>query len=203
MGKGKGRVPPKHIESRISYLHRAAVYMLKVSDSYKPKLSSPVKQRASNGMQPEASARNPVLAGRTSPQSAVGTNPAPRPHRKGRRCSLAQVDGLGQARQLVSHLKSISLKGQIRLGSDLKRSTCRRCHSLLVDGATSSHRIENKSRCGRKPWADVLVIACSTCGTKKRLPQGSKRQPKRGERNKSTDKGKKLETLDVDEDQLS
>ncbi|KAJ4297468.1 hypothetical protein N0V90_005359 [Kalmusia sp. IMI 367209] len=81
-----------------------------------------------------------------------------------------------------SDLHTVSRKGQVRLSSDLKRSVCRICNTVLIPGRTATQRIENESRGGKKPWADVLVIECTLCGSKKRFPVGAQRQKKKAER---------------------
>jgi len=35
---------------------------------------------------------------------------------------------------------------------------------------------ENRSKKGRKPWAEVLVVRCISCGATKRFPVGSRRR---------------------------
>lgn len=89
------------------------------------------------------------------------------------------IDTLGRSRHLISQLRSVSLKGQIRLSQAMKHSICKRCDSLLVPGSTSSTRVENKSRGGKKPWADVLIVTCHSCSAVKRFPVGGKRQRRR------------------------
>ncbi|PSN63740.1 Rpr2-domain-containing protein [Corynespora cassiicola Philippines] len=84
--------------------------------------------------------------------------------------------------QLGSHLQTVSRKGQVRLSADIKRTVCKSCSTLLVPGRTSTQEIENKSKGGKKPWADVLVIVCLTCGAKKRFPVGAKRQEGKAKR---------------------
>jgi ribonuclease P protein subunit RPR2 len=78
------------------------------------------------------------------------------------------------SRHLLSHLRTVSQKAQIRLSPDLKHSFCRRCDSLLIGGVTSDETIANASRNKRKPWADVLVRTCQTCGATTRFPLGKK-----------------------------
>lgn len=85
-------------------------------------------------------------------------------------------------RHLTSHLRAVSLRSQIRLTSALKKTICKRCDTLLIPESTSTNRLENKSRGGKKPWADVLVVACKACGHVKRYPVGAKRQRSRTER---------------------
>lgn len=99
---------------------------------------------------------------------------------------------LGPSCHLVSQLRAVSLKGQIRLSQAMKHSICKRCDALLFPGSTSSTRVENKSRGGKKPWADVLVTTCHSCGAAKRFPVGGKRQRRRPHRASDT----KLEEKD-------
>ncbi|EPE25530.1 RNAse P Rpr2/Rpp21/SNM1 subunit-containing protein [Glarea lozoyensis ATCC 20868] len=58
---------------------------------------------------------------------------------------------------LVGDLKAVSLKAQIRMSPAMKQSMCKSCNSILIDGSTCSSEVENKSKGGKKPWADVLV----------------------------------------------
>jgi ribonuclease P protein subunit RPR2 len=43
---------------------------------------------------------------------------------------------------------------------------------MLIAGVSSACFIENKSRGGKKPWADVLVVRCQTCSHETRYPVG-------------------------------
>lgn len=92
----------------------------------------------------------------------------------------APTHGLPQL--LSSHLRSVSLKSQIRLPQDVKRSICRRCDTPLIGSSTSDVTIENHSKDKAKPWAEIRVITCRSCGTKKRFPIGAKRQSKKKDR---------------------
>lgn len=83
---------------------------------------------------------------------------------------------------LASHLRSVSLKTQNRLSQDLKRRYCKVCNTPLIIENTSDQFTENLSKGSKKPHADVLVISCRTCGTKKRFPVGAQRQMKKAER---------------------
>jgi ribonuclease P protein subunit RPR2 len=93
------------------------------------------------------------------------------------------------AHRLSSHIRKVALKGQLRLGTDVKRNLCKRCDMILIPGRTSRETVENKSRGGRKPWADVLVIECITCSGVKRYPIGATRQQRKTARaaNKRTE----------------
>ena len=90
--------------------------------------------------------------------------------------------GSGLSRRLVSDLYGVSLKAQIRLSPSIKHTACKRCHNLLVEGSTLKIYMENKSRGGKKPWADVLVHECTQCGKSRRFPVGAKRQRRRNDR---------------------
>lgn len=74
------------------------------------------------------------------------------------------------ARHLVSTIKAAALKAQIRLSPEIKRTLCRFCDSFLIEGDTCTSVVENNSKGGKKPWADVLVIKCNVCGGVKRFP---------------------------------
>lgn len=84
--------------------------------------------------------------------------------------------------QLGSDLHTVSRKAQLRLSIGLKRSMCKSCNAVLIPGHTATQTTENRSKGGRKPWADVLVVSCKRCGSKKRIPVGARRQPKKRDR---------------------
>ena len=83
---------------------------------------------------------------------------------------------------LGSDLQQVSRKGQLRLAIELKRSLCKSCNTVLVPGRTATHAIENLSKGGSKPWADVLIVTCGVCGGKKRFPVGAAPKEKKKER---------------------
>jgi ribonuclease P protein subunit RPR2 len=64
----------------------------------------------------------------------------------------------------------------------LKRTMCKRCNTILVHGSTATQTLDNTSKGGKKPWADVLVLECKLCGGKKRFPVGAKKQEKKSVR---------------------
>lgn len=74
-----------------------------------------------------------------------------------------------QSRALLTEMRTISLKMQLRLSSSLKITVCKFCDTLLVEGQSCTSTVENKSKGGRKPWADNLVRKCVTCGREKRF----------------------------------
>ncbi|KAG9185350.1 ribonuclease P protein subunit RPR2 [Alternaria panax] len=86
------------------------------------------------------------------------------------------------ALELASDLQQVSRKGQLRLAVDLKRSMCKSCNTVLIPGRTVNQTIENPSKGGNKPWADILVVTCLICGGEKRFPVGATKQPKKAKR---------------------
>lgn len=83
------------------------------------------------------------------------------------------------SRRLFSDLRAVSLKAQLRMSPAMKNSICKNCDTMLVDGFTCTTEIENRSKGGKKAWADVLVRKCDTCGTAKRFPLSAKRQKRK------------------------
>lgn len=91
----------------------------------------------------------------------------------------AQNHAKNISRQYVSELRSITHKVQLRMSPDMKHSICKNCDSLLQDGSTCISEIENKSKGGRKAWADVLLRKCTTCGKETRTPLLLQRQKRK------------------------
>lgn len=119
--------------------------------------------QASKYLDEAASEQGPEASG--APENFERSDASPRPEAK-------------QSLYLLSQLRSVSQKTQVRLSQELKRSLCRRCNAHLIPGRTSCEEIENFSRGGAKPWADILSITCLTCGAKKKYPVGARRQTK-------------------------
>ncbi|KAK3389033.1 RNAse P Rpr2/Rpp21/SNM1 subunit domain-containing protein [Sordaria brevicollis] len=88
----------------------------------------------------------------------------------------------GMSRRLATDLRSVSLKTRIRLSPAVKRTICKYCDSVLVDGSTCTTFVENRSKGGRKPWADVLVRRCHACKKERRYPVEAKRTKRKTER---------------------
>ncbi|KAM7208872.1 RNAse P Rpr2/Rpp21/SNM1 subunit domain containing protein [Naviculisporaceae sp. PSN 640] len=103
--------------------------------------------------------------------------------------STHPLQGLG--RQLVTDLRSVSLKTRIRLSPAVKQTICKYCDSVLIEGETCTSTIENRSKGGKKPWADVLVRKCHSCQRERRYPVSAprpKRKTERGDAIKPSDK---------------
>ncbi|KAK5626856.1 hypothetical protein RRF57_002571 [Xylaria bambusicola] len=157
MGKAKtnGSIPNKHLYSRLSYLHQAAALL--GSQLGKPHISH---------------------------QNAAASNISEdKPEHSDAQLSPATDQlRLNFTRHLLTDLRATSLKSQIRLSPAIKHTICKHCDTLLIPGETSTSVVENKSKYGKKPWADVLVVKCNTCGRVKRYPIHSPRQERRPNR---------------------
>jgi ribonuclease P protein subunit RPR2 len=154
-----------HIRARLDYLHKAAVYLQTAQQNTAHQVSD--EKTATS-----TCAQDDLHMTSHDSNSMEGTS--------GARKTKEPMSNL--SRVCVSHLRGVALKTQIRLPVALKRSVCKRCDTLLAPGLNCSHEIENASRGGQKPWADVLVVRCFECGTIKRFPQAEKRGKKLAQR---------------------
>lgn len=172
-------VSQKHLYSRISYLYQAATHLMNArldggigATTTGHALPGPVQSESKEHSKlPDGEAQDiGVKEPETLPTlSHSSTKPG-------------ITAALGPSCNLISHLRAVSLKGQIRLSPAMKHSICKRCEALLIPGSTSSVRVENKSRGGKKAWADVLVVTCRHCDAVKRFPVAAKRQRRRPQR---------------------
>ncbi|CAI7649866.1 unnamed protein product [Penicillium glandicola] len=165
MAKAKGKKEAKnsknsqsHIRARLDYLHQAAAY-------FQGKATLAKDQNAQVYNNDHTSVSDHV-------DSASHTVDS-----KQEVCFMKQ-------KKTQEPLRNLS---RIRLPVTLKRSVCKRCDTILTPGVTCSHEIRNTSRGGKKPWANVLVVQCLSCGTEKRFPQTEKRGKKLAERRKEKD----------------
>lgn len=92
----------------------------------------------------------------------------------------------GMARRLLTQMRAVSRKTNMRVRPAVKHRVCKYCDTLLVEGTTCLSVVENHSRGGRKPWADVLSVTCTTCGRARRYPVTAPRQPRRPFRDDAT-----------------
>ncbi|KAF2965407.1 hypothetical protein GQX73_g8156 [Xylaria multiplex] len=160
--KTGGSIPNKHLYSRLSYLHQAAAVLGSQLGN------TPCSKSAS------AESKDPEVKGELSDSSKY---------------TAADQLRLNLARHLLTDLRATSLKSQIRLSPAIKHTICKFCDTLLIEGETSTSVVENKSKHGKKPWADVLVVKCNTCDRVKRFPVQAprqKRRPERGQVSKDT-----------------
>ncbi|KAL2136068.1 hypothetical protein VTI74DRAFT_5648 [Chaetomium olivicolor] len=88
----------------------------------------------------------------------------------------------GMSRRLATDMRTVSLKTRIRLQPSVKQAICKFCDSVLIDGESCTSTIENRSKGARKPWADMLVRKCHTCGKERRYPVHAARPKRKTER---------------------
>ncbi|KAI1392414.1 Rpr2-domain-containing protein [Hypoxylon trugodes] len=171
--KGSGTIPNRPIYSRISYLYQAAAYL---ANHPKTNESSVVAHSPSclEGAEDETIAAATTKTGTKTAVTAEQDKQTPPMTHANRALS----------RRFVTDLRAASLKSQIRLSPTMKHTICKFCDSLLIEGETSTSTVENKSKDGKKPWADVLIVKCHTCGGLKRFPVQAPRQKRRPVREK-------------------
>ncbi|KAH6607399.1 rnase p rpr2 rpp21 subunit domain-containing [Trichoderma cornu-damae] len=158
--KGNAGIQNRHLYTRASYLYQAASYLAHCA------------QQTKNEARPEESRQ-----GEDGASSPIRRNASP--------SGMARDDGFAHSRQerkammslsrqAVSDMRLVSLKGQIRQSPSIKRTMCKYCDAVLIEGKTCRSVVENLSRGGRKPWADILATLCNTCGHVKREKQKQK-----------------------------
>lgn len=194
-GKGKGNkssnVPQRHLHSRASFLYQAAILLAGTQMS-----GQTARMPLLHAHQIHQATEHPKAkhVDTTMPlEKSEGVGESQCTQEPGSSVKRGASQGLPMAhapmaRHLIAHLRGVSLKSQIRLSPAIKRSLCKRCDTLLVPGSTSTSRMENLSKGGRKPWADVLIIQCGVCHAEKRFPVGAPRQQKREQRRKGAGK---------------
>ena len=202
MGKAKakkadGHISQRHLRARISYLHRAAAYMHSLSPGKPPQPLDENREVLPNSGGSRIMHGEPTTGASQVTEEPSSLHTTPDLHQGHRGNDALRLVGLGQTHRFVNHLWAVSLKGQIRLSAEMKHSICKRCDSHLVVGSTATRNMENKSRGGKKPWAEVLVISCNTCGVKKRFPVAAKHQPRRHVRDSDSKGDSKVELADV------
>ncbi len=179
--KGKGKASKeghvqKHLHSRISYLYQAATYLANATEDH-------TKNNRISGLA-ETGSENYDRSS-TNAHGSAETESLKAPPETGKSRGEIEEQTILTARdsalscQLLNHLRAVSLKSVIRMTPAMKHSICKRCDVLLIPGSSATAVMENKSREGRKVWADILVVTCVTCGTAKRIPVGAKRQLKK------------------------
>ena len=188
MGKKKdGQVPNRHLYSRLSYLWQAANYTSQITNASHNETKSSQSQVQPLGAMTREDRQESMASKESICQHISTSTDSSVPNEASLSTDCRPEINRGQSRRLVSHIRAISCKSVLRLSPGMKHSFCSHCESVLIPGSTSSSMVENKSRGGRKPWADVLVITCKLCGASKRIPLGAKRQQKWKERPQKSD----------------
>ena len=157
----------KHLHSRVSYLFQAATFLANARVKLQPDSDDPSHVMNRTG----ESVDNNKHSNDNVPEKATSIDG---PNNPTLSCKI-----LAQAR-------AISQKSQIRLTPAMKKSICKRCNVILTPGSSAITRMENHSRNGKKPWADVLVVTCAVCQTAKRYPIGVNHQVKKRDRSSTT-----------------
>ncbi|KAI6712792.1 hypothetical protein PZA11_000516 [Diplocarpon coronariae] len=152
-----GSVPNKAIHSRVSYLYQAAAYMAALRETAESTRDRTTADAGGGGQQEKDSSTSRS----TGPEKPL-SQPA--------------------SRRLVADLRFVSQKVLMRISPAMKHSICKNCDTMLLHGPTCTSEIENRSRGGKKQWADVLVRKCNVCGLAKRFPLTDKRQKRRPQR---------------------
>lgn len=181
--KGDLNAPQKHINSRISYLYQAATYLFNnsIGQQRTQTVCANIRKGSTGPNDGHRQGKSAAVYGSESPETNV-TSGEEEIGMAERVSTLPLSDTVGLPRHLLSHVRAVARKSQIRLSPTIKQSICKRCDVLLIPGSTSTVRTENRSRGGRKPWADVLVVTCNVCGITKRFPVGARRPPQRLQR---------------------
>lgn len=185
VAKGPKGVPNRHLHARISYLYQAVNYLSTASELQRDAKAAvsdfterpSAQQRDDNGGQENKQEGADGMDIDSRPQKSR-TDPA----KPSTFTQASDASSIKPALYLTPHVRSVSLKSQVRLSRDVKRSLCKRCDTLLIPGKTSESKLENLSYEGQKLWADVLLVHCKTCGATKRFPVGAKRQLRKSAR---------------------
>lgn len=186
--KAKKGVPNKHLHARIAYLDQAVRYLsaqsLAQSQNGIPKYDT--DELHGDTQQVERMTTIPPGTLATDAAHSIA-NKKPSPGHPSTATFNPPPSGLPL--QLNAHLRSVAQKAQIRLSHDLKHAICKICSSPLIDGETCLRSVENLSKGGRKPWANVLVLKCCACGACKRFPIGAEKQKRKSLREAAKDAG--------------
>ncbi|RMX83039.1 hypothetical protein D0868_15723, partial [Hortaea werneckii] len=152
--KSKGGVANKHLHARIAYLQQAASYLtLQGKEHQIREANAPDSTLSAPDNQAQRQNQTPIVCTENTVNEAVTHEQSPQQASVRSGVELPETGGLPL--HLATHLRQVALKSQIRLRTDVKHSICKRCSSVLVEGQTSNKHIENKSKGGRKPHADV------------------------------------------------
>lgn len=87
------------------------------------------------------------------------------------------------ARRLVSDIRTVGHKVLIRQGPGIKRASCKFCDTVFIEGKTCTTMVQNASKGGKKPWADLLVVRCQVCTNVRRYPTACVAQKRKPFRN--------------------
>jgi len=199
MAKGKsknGGMRHSHLHARINFLHEAATYLTVPQHRVTSSIARPTREAVQKAS--DASSEDHVKVGigkplhtQLKPLSEQGCQQEQGPKLAQRlsigmpdnsTCSSGLTSSAGLQFHLSRHMRQVAQRATIRVPSSLKHTICKRCGAILIPNETSSKQVENRSRGGKKPWADVLLVECRLCGAAKRFPVGARRQAKKVDR---------------------
>lgn len=186
MAKDKSKapkgVPNKHLHARVAFLHQAASYLAAqntlAAGNQDNTLAASNQDRLHLRQADHCDTRHPAHAPETADgiqDRSGGTTEESPVHEISMTCEAGPFPG-GLPLHLSSQFRQVASKSQIRLHPSIKRSSCKKCDSILIEGQNCRKYIENLSKDCKKPHADVLVVQCLPCGATKRYPVGAKRQ---------------------------
>ncbi|KAG8167337.1 hypothetical protein KVR01_003026 [Diaporthe batatas] len=153
-------VPNKSSYCRLSFMYQAATFLAAVSSNH-------------------SQASEPAASQHMDPDAHMKVDGEDIDHLNTEESHRTAMQTRNMSHRLLADFRSVSLKSQIRVSPAMKRTICKFCDTLLVEGQTCTSTVENTSKGRRKPWADVLVITCHTCHHAKRSPVHAPRQPRR------------------------
>lgn len=155
--KGNAGIQNRHIYSRASYLYQAASYL--ANCAHQTNKTTKAEDNQDDTRKDEQS---------------IAANGDGFTHSKQERKAIINL-----SHQVISDMRSVSLKAQIRQSPTIKQTVCKYCDAVQVEGKTCHSTVENRSKGGRKPWADILVTRCDICGNVKRYPISAPRQKRK------------------------
>lgn len=158
-----GKAPPKHLKARLDHLFNAAKYLREVHESTS-RTKTMAMERRDLQSRAETHVGSPTI---DLEVTKSGTEANSR--------SLS-IETVAADHVLVAQIRSIATKAQIRLSREAKHQLCKGCDAVLIPNVTSTTKLENKSKRGRKPHATTKIVHCNLCGVKKHFPIGAKRQ---------------------------
>ena len=173
--KGSKKNGSKHLQARVSFLYQSSLYFSTLQQRENRNYDGATKLDLKQTAHVEDSHTTDKQANVLTSKTPTTTN-----HISQRGEGSVQSQSFG--RYFVSHLRSVSRKSQIRLSHEVKRSLCKKCNSVLLEGTSADSRLHNASRGGKKRWADVRILRCNSCGAEKRFPIGATKQPRKSKR---------------------
>lgn len=174
------------LNARVSYLFQAAQYLSQAKST--PSEESREKDTAGDNLASSVDKKLMPNRNGANLETTAGTNVAtanpPQVEHVARPSTGTAIPAVapafnGTTHHLITQLRAVSSKSQIKLSQDIKPATCKRCDALLIPDITCEIGVENGSKGAKKKWADVRVVKCR-CGGMKRFPVGASRQKRKG-----------------------